>query len=172
MQVWTRIMAALALVIAGAGSTPAAPQALPELTGVVLLTVEGLDQARFPDGQLQLDLARMQALGEETIETSTIWTEGVHRYTGLPLVKLTEFLGLEGGMFRAKALNDYSVELPIADAVEGGPILAYLEDGQPMPVRDKGPIWLVYPFDSNADYRSEVTYTRSIWQLESLEVLP
>ena len=41
-----------------------------------------------------------------------------------------------------------------------------------MTVRDKGPFWIIYPFDSNPDYQSEVIYSRSIWQLNRLEVLP
>jgi hypothetical protein len=39
-----------------------------------------------------------------------------------------------------------------------------------MSVRDKGPLWVIYPYDSD-DYRSEVIYSRSIWQLDRLEVV-
>lgn len=73
-------------------------------------------------------------------------------------------------MIDATAINDYSVEIPISDAVEGGPILAYKSDGAYMSRRDKGPIWLIYPYDQNADYRSETIYSRSIWQLDRLNV--
>ena len=40
-----------------------------------------------------------------------------------------------------------------------------------MSLRDKGPLWIVYPFDSNPSYSTEVTYARSIWQLDRIEVL-
>ncbi|MDP5360810.1 MAG: oxidoreductase, partial [Paracoccaceae bacterium] len=35
----------------------------------------------------------------------------------------------------------------------------------------KGPLWVVYPYDMSADYRSEVIYYRSIWQLDRIEVV-
>jgi hypothetical protein len=41
-----------------------------------------------------------------------------------------------------------------------------------MSVRDKGPLWLVYPYDSAAKYQSEVVFSRSIWQLNRLEIAP
>jgi hypothetical protein len=39
-----------------------------------------------------------------------------------------------------------------------------------MAVRDKGPLFIVYPFDSRSDLRSERYYSRSAWQLRALEV--
>jgi hypothetical protein len=36
-------------------------------------------------------------------------------------------------------------------------------------VRDKGPLWVVYPYDSKPDYQSELIYVRSIWQLAQME---
>jgi hypothetical protein len=71
----------------------------------------------------------------------------------------------------ATAINDYTVEIPMSDAVEGGPIIAYLMDGNEMSIRDKGPLWVIYPYDSDADFRSEVVFTRSIWQLDRLVVI-
>ena len=44
-------------------------------------------------------------------------------------------------------------------------------DGTPMPVRDKGPLFAVYPFDAQPELRNAVYYSRSAWQLKSIEVL-
>jgi hypothetical protein len=44
-------------------------------------------------------------------------------------------------------------------------------DGKTMSVRDKGPLWIIYPYDSSADYRTEVVYSRSIWQLDRIEAV-
>ncbi|MFM7446066.1 MAG: oxidoreductase, partial [Tabrizicola sp.] len=59
----------------------------------------------------------------------------------------------------------------VSDAVEGGPILAYLQNGEPMSVREKGPLWVVYPYDLKAEYQTEVTFSRSIWQLVRLDLV-
>jgi hypothetical protein len=71
---------------------------------------------------------------------------------------------------RAIALNDYRVDLPFDDAQHFDVLLARLLDGQPMAVRDKGPLFIIYPFDSSAELRTTVYYSRSAWQLKSLEV--
>jgi hypothetical protein len=39
-----------------------------------------------------------------------------------------------------------------------------------IPVRTKGPLFIVYPFDSKAELRSATYYERSAWQLKSLTV--
>lgn len=140
-------------------------------TAMPLLTISG--DVTLTDGNdiLVLDLDALVELPATTFETSTIWTEGVHTFTGVALIDLAANLGVENGQFLATAINDYTVEIPFSDAVEGGPIIAYLMDGEEMSVRDKGPLWVIYPYDSDADYRSEVIYSRSIWQLDRLEIV-
>jgi hypothetical protein len=126
-----------------------------------------------PNGDviLTFDLEMLEALAATTIETSTIWTDGVHSFQGVSLAVLSERLGISGTNLRALAVNDYAVEIPLSDAVENGPIIAYKMDGKTMSVRDKGPLWIIYPYDSSADYRTEVVYSRSIWQLDRIEAV-
>ncbi|MBT8411547.1 MAG: molybdopterin-dependent oxidoreductase [Octadecabacter sp.] len=133
------------------------------VAGETLLTVTH-------DGEVQTyDLDALQEMGAATFETETIWTDGAQSFTGVPLTALVEDLDLDDGVLLASAINDYTVEIPVSDAVEGGPIIAYLNNGAPMSVRDKGPLWIVYPYDSNPDYQSEQIYSRSIWQLDRIE---
>ena len=141
-------------------------------TGEVILTVRG-DIANRNDGEAALfDREMLEALGSESFETTTIWTDGVQRFTGVSLHALLEAVGATGGTLRAIALNDYAVEIPVSDAGPGGPIVAYLQNDAPMSVRQKGPLWIVYPYDARNAYRTEQVYARSIWQLVSIEVLP
>jgi hypothetical protein len=141
------------------------------LTGPAVLTISGdLAQTDGSDSFI-FDRAALMALPATTFETSTIWTDGVHSFTGVSLQTLAVEMGVNDGRFLATAINDYTVEIPISDAVEGGPIIAYLMDGKEMSIRDKGPLWVIYPYDSDADFRSEVVYSRSIWQLDRLEIL-
>jgi hypothetical protein len=53
---------------------------------------------------------------------------------------------------------------------EDAALIAYAMDGKEMSVRYKGPLWIVYPYDSNANYRTEITYARSVWQLDRIDV--
>ena len=145
---------------------------LPDLTGPVILTVTGLDPLEFPGGIVELDLGRMEAIGVDEIETTSIWTDGTHRYTGVMLRDLVEFLGIGAVNLRLHALNDYAVEFPAVQATDAAPILAYQFDGAAMSVRDKGPVWVMYPFDDDADYRTDTNFSRSVWQLDRIDVLP
>jgi len=139
--------------------------------GTVILTVTGLDATKYPDGKVEFDMAALAALGETQVTTSSIWTDGVHVYTGVLVRVLTDTLGISDKMLQLHALNDYSIEYPAQESTEDGPILAYLFDGEVMSVRDKGPIWVIYPYDADAKYRTDTAFARSIWQLDRIDVM-
>ncbi|SFT13127.1 hypothetical protein SAMN04488040_3310 [Sulfitobacter marinus] len=139
--------------------------------GEILLTVSGAIETTNADGMVQFDLEMLEALDATVINTSTIWTDGTQSFQGVSLDVLVDRLGISASKLRATAINDYAVDIPISDAVSGGPIIAYRLNGDTLSVRDKGPLWIVYPYDSDASYRSEVIYSRSIWQLDRIVVL-
>jgi hypothetical protein len=151
-------------------SGAAAAGDLPAPTGEVVLTVKGRIAVTNAEDGAVLDIAALEAMGPVTVETSTIWTDGVQTFRGVPLATLLDFLGAEGEELIAHALNDYSVSIPLEDAVPDGPIVAFEQNGRRLSVRDKGPLWIVYPYDRQTDYQSEVIYARSIWQLAWIEV--
>lgn len=144
---------------------------LPAPTEDVILTVSGNVETRNVGDTAQLDEAMFEALEQATIKTSTIWTEGTQTFQGVSLTTLVDVLGITGGTLRASAINDYTIEIPLTDAVEGGPIVAHRINGETISVRDKGPLWIVYPYDDDSKYRTEVIYSRSIWQLDRLEAV-
>ena len=151
-------------------TTPLMAQDLAAPEGDVILTVSGEIETTNGDGTASFDRAMLEAMDPVTIETTTIWTEGPQTFTGVPLATLMEQVGATGDSLSATAINDYAVEIPSGDWVEGGPIVAYLNNDEPMSVREKGPLWVVYPYDSDPAYQTEVTYSRSIWQLDRIIV--
>lgn len=152
------------------GAWSAAAQNLPDPAGPVVLTVDGAVSRTNADGVAAFDLDMLRAIGAADITTETIWTPGSHVFTGVPLVRLLDHLGATGTTIEAMAINDYLVQIPVSDAIEGGPILAWAMDGETMSRRDKGPLWVIYPFSSSSDYRTEVIYSRSIWQLDRMTI--
>lgn len=151
-------------------------QAMTELaapSGEVLLTVSGaLEVTNSPDHTAKLDRAMLHAMPQRTIKTSTIWTQGEQSFSGADLHELLAALGIVQGTIRVVALNNYAVEIPVAEIQAGGAILADLRNDLPMSVRDKGPLWIIYPYDQSEDFRTEVVYSRSVWQVDRIEVLP
>jgi hypothetical protein len=154
-------------LLAGA---PLLAETMPAPTGEVILKLSGAIDTTNGDGVLALDAALLAGLPQHSFTTSTIWTEGTATYAGVLLRDLLEVAGAGGDTLTLTALNDYQITMPAADAAADGPLVAYLVDGQPMSVRDKGPVWLIYPYDAVAAYRTEQTYARSIWQLDRIEV--
>lgn len=143
---------------------------LEEPKGEVILTVSGAIANTNSDGKAAFDLDMLKALPVTTFKTKTTWTEGEKTFTGVSMQALLAAVGSTGTVAKSIALNDYAVDVPTSDAVVDGPIIAYLMDEQPMPVRDKGPLWIVYPFDAKSEYRTEATYSKSIWQLSRIEL--
>jgi hypothetical protein len=140
--------------------------------GQVILTVSGILDHDGQPSTIMFDLPTLQALPQVQFETNTMWTDGVQKFQGFDLRLFLESLNVTSGTLIATAINDYRIEIPIAEIEQGGPMIAYLRNGQPMAVRDKGPLWLVYPYDQFAKYRTEVVFSRSIWQLNRLEISP
>lgn len=156
---------ALAVAVPAWAENRLAPPSLP-----VVLTVSGSIAGTNADGVAQFGLADLAALGEVEFSTSTIWTEGVVTFTGVPLSRVLDHVGATGGTVVLTALNDYSASKPAAEVEPEAPVIAYLRDGVAMPVRDKGPLWVVYPYDASPAYQSEIVFSRSVWQLARIHV--
>lgn len=120
---------------------------------------------------VSLSLDDLDALRQVAFETTTIWTDGFTTFSGVPLMELMTRFETEGETVEMSALNDYTVSMPIAEIEADVPIVATRMDGKPMSVRDKGPFWIVFPYDSDDKYQTEVVYSRSIWQLKSLKIV-
>lgn len=172
-----RLRLVVGLAVALAALLPAALSAgtdepLAHPKGDVVLTLRGaIGETNLPGGAA-FDMAMLQAMPPVTITTTTIWTEGEQTFTGVLLKSLLDSLGAAGKGVEATALNDYFTEIPPEDIVDDGPIVAYMQNGNLLSVRDNGPLWIVYPYDSDGRWRSEVIYARSIWQLTSITVKP
>ena len=164
---------AVAVLFAGLGLLSAysvRAESLPQPTGKPILTVTGKIAFTNDSGKAVFDRQMIEALGETSFSTSTPWYDGAHKFEGVPLAKLLDSVGGAGDRLVITALNDYVTEIPAADAREFGVILALKRDGQYMPVSDKGPIFIIYPFDSNSTLKAQVYYKRSAWQVSRIEV--
>lgn len=142
----------------------AAPAAATEARGTTLLTVT----SETGEVLAELDLEALQEMPSQVYETTTIWTDGVQEFTGVPLADLIAEVAPDAQRISAKAINDYEIEMPRSGWEDGAPIVAYLNHGEEMSLRDKGPLWIIYPFDTDPAFRQEVIYARSIWQLDRI----
>jgi hypothetical protein len=94
-----------------------------------------------------------------------------HLFDGVPLRAILERVGGKGSAIRASALNDYSIDIPWDD-LKYDPLVAMSADGQLLKVRDKGPLWIVYPRDDYSALRNNIHDSRWVWQLNRLQIIP
>lgn len=149
---------------------PAAAAPLPQPTEKPILTVFGKITNFNKDKTAQFDRPMLEALGMSSFETNTPWYNGPVRFEGVPMERLMQAVGATGDKVVAYALNDYSTELPRSDFAQYNVLLALKRNGEYMPVRDKGPLFIVYPYDSNPELRHQRFYSRSAWQVARLVV--
>lgn len=161
-----RIAATLILHLVGSG----AAVALEPPEGRVILTVRGDIETTNQNGQAAFDAAMLAALDGRTIETETPWHEGEQTFRGPLARSVLEAVGADGEAVVASALNDYAAEIPVSDFERYDVILATHLNGERMSVRERGPIFVIYPFDTNPDLHQETIYGRSVWQVNELTV--
>lgn len=161
-----RLLCALALAC-WAGT---AARALEVPTGPVVLTVSGDITIRNAAAGAVFDMALLQKLPQRSFSTKTPWYPEPRKFTGVMLRDLLAAVGAQGKTAKAVALNDYRVDFPVDEAVAGDAMVAYLLDDKPMAVRDKGPLAIIYPFDSRRELRTAINYSRAAWQLKALEL--
>lgn len=163
---------ALALVLGMAG--PAHAGDVPELAsapeGDPILNVTGAIEQTNDGDSLAFDIDMLESLGATSFTTTTIWTDGEIEFTGIRLARLLRMLQVDDGQVELIALNDYIVQLPVEAALESEALIAYRLNGAPMSIRDKGPLWMVYPYDSDSRYQTEGYYAKSIWQINRIRI--
>jgi hypothetical protein len=159
------------LVAAVAAGRGAAAAALAAPTGKVLLTLRGKISVHNAGDTAAFDLAMLDALPQGRFEGETPWTKGVNVFTGPNGAAVLDAVGATGSNLRVNALNDYNADIPVSDFREHAVILATRHNGEVMSVREKGPVWVIYPMDKEPALRVETTYTRSVWQVKSIDVL-
>ena len=152
------------------GAARATSAALPAPTGPVVLTLTGRVSNRNAGDAAAFDMAMLEALPQREIVAPTPWYDEPRRFAGPLLRDVLAAAGATGTTLRASALNNYRVEIPFDDAVRHDVVLARLLDGKPMSVREKGPLFVMYPFDRKPELRNAVYYSRCIWQLRAIEV--
>ncbi len=152
----------------GAGAVQAS--SLGEPRGPVLLTVSGEITRTNGDGVARFDRAMLEALPWRTIDTDTPWHQEAGRFEGPLGEALLDAVGARGDQARVIALNGFEAEVPISDFRRYGVILAMKRDGEPMPIRRFGPLFVLYPFDARPELLNETIRFRSVWQVSRIEI--
>lgn len=168
----SRFATAFALGLLLVAGQALADTALPAPHSVPILTMTGTIAHTNAEGAAAFDAEMLASLPRQKIVTATPWYDQPRTFEGPLLRDLLAMVGASGRTLKVEALNDYAADLPFADALTYNVVIADRIDGEPIPVRERGPLFIIYPFDQMPQLKTEQYYQRSVWQVKSIEVLP
>ena len=144
-------------------------QRVPVPAGKPVLTLTGAVSARNVGATVAFDLAALERIGlvrallhdpwaKKDIEVRGVWLSDLLRVAGAAAA---------GTNVHLTALDDYQVDLTMADVHAGGILLAVgTGDGKPIEVEDGGPTRIVFLDDVRAGANAD----QWIWSLKTIEV--
>jgi hypothetical protein len=142
----------------------------PPIAAVVLKVSGNIGEKNGPDAA-SFDMGMLNQLPQHQFLTRTPWDQQKVSFSGPLLRDVLAATKAAGKRIKAVAVNDYKVTIPLEDTQRFAVILATRMNDKPIPARTKGPLFVVYPFDTDPVLTQGVTYKdRSIWQVKALEV--
>ena len=179
------LMTVLAIVACGGGGSSStasyetvAPasisrgDSIPAPTGDVVLTMMGDIGITNSGDTLQLDMPTLEGFGLVKYTVNDPWLEATNTYTGVLMSDLSEVLGASSGAtsMHITALDDYTVEISLADVEKWPILLATRTNGNYMDVENSGPTRVIFPYDTYSDIDKVETKTLWIWNIKSVEI--
>lgn len=122
--------------------------------------------------QLDFTLSELQALTQTDITTAHPWSAERRRYRGVDMNTLFDSLFSEQKVLslQLEALNDFSIAVNWDQISSYTPILAWQENKRIMSRRNKGPLWLMLPFDQVSKVQQADFLHFMVWQLRGIHV--
>ncbi|MTH94606.1 hypothetical protein E1297_00920 [Roseibium sp. RKSG952] len=112
-----------------------------------------------------MDDLRKRDVFQVTMQTR--WHEDEHTFEMIDLSELLEDYGIENKPIYALALDNYAIDIEEDDVMDA--MIALSIDGEAIPPRDKGPLWLMFDYNKERFQSEDYTFL-SIWSLYRIEV--
>lgn len=156
-------------VVATGSLKPGAP--IPPPKNEVILTIRGATSKSAEAGLLRFDRATFETVGMIRYTSKNRWHDKPLTYEGVLGSQLLQIIGVpkNSKFLLLRALNDYAVRIPVSDFSRWPLMFALKLDGKYMTVREKGPIWVVYPNHMYPELGRVPHVAKWIWQLKSIE---
>ncbi|MGL4828175.1 MAG: oxidoreductase [Vibrio sp.] len=136
-----------------------------------LFAEEAILTLTYQGQQIAATYQELLARSDLTITTATPWTEGSNEFKGVSAQAILAWVGIKQADLKVSALNKYWAVIPYSDIKKYNPVFAIQKNGKPMPIRDRGPIWSIYPLSSSDELNNDVLHSRMVWQIKKIEVL-
>ncbi|WP_174875135.1 molybdopterin-dependent oxidoreductase [Vogesella oryzae] len=144
--------------------------ALEAAQGRPILTINGLIAEKNAGAEAQFDSRMIDALPQVKMTVPTPWYKTAQTFEGPLFRDVLKAVGANGKKLYVVALNDYAAEIPLSDLSKYDVILARKVNGKVLSVRDKGPLFVMYPFTKNPELQTKDIYSRCVWQVNRIRV--
>lgn len=152
-----------AMVLADGGISSTSPPPA-EADEKVVLTVKTSGTVK------SYTLSRIEGLGLRQLVTSTFWSSKPIKFSGVLLRDLLEDAGLDDAQqIRVAALDGYHAIIPENDWRQWEVLVATRQDQQPITIREKGPLRIIYPLDLGGAVAESDMRVRWVWAIKSIE---
>ena len=145
--------------------------AIPMPTGTIVLTISGKIAAKNAGDTLVFDIPTLEKLGLVMYTVNDPWLKVSNTYSGVLVSDLLKFAGTfhTATTLHIVALDDYEVDIPIADIQKGPILLATKANDGYMTVENYGPTRIIYPYDSHS-IEPVAHNDLWIWSIQSIDV--
>ena len=155
--------------VASASISPS--HAIPIPTETPVLTISGKIAAKNAGDTLVFDIPTLEKLGLVEYTVNDAWLKQSISYSGVLMSDLLKFAGTfhTATTVHLVALDDYEVDIPIADIQKWPILLATKADNEYMTVENYGPTRIIYPYDTHPV--DPVAHNDLwIWSIQSIDV--
>ena len=144
------------------------PAPVPAPSGKPVLIITGAVTNRNDDTAVAFDMRTLDALATVTTRIHEPFVEKDLTFTGIPMIDLMARAGIAttATKLQLHALDDYKVELTMADIADRGVLLATKIDAARIPLSAGGPIRLIFPAGSTLGKNKDMW----IWSVDSITV--
>ncbi|HEU0021363.1 MAG TPA: molybdopterin-dependent oxidoreductase [Dehalococcoidia bacterium] len=145
---------------------------IPAPSGEVILTISGNLSVTNVGDSLQLDMPTLERLGLVKYSVLDPYLNKDTAYTGLLMSDLARVLGVTepAEVFHFVALDDYQVELTLAQVQRWPILLATRANDEYMSVENSGPTRIIFPYDTHPELNPIRYNDLWIWNIESIKV--
>lgn len=112
----------------------------------------------------------LESLPQESFTTSTPWTNNIHTYQGPRLSLITDNFLQPFKSIKVYGINGYAYDIKEKELKKYPFILAMKQDGKRMALRNKGPLWVLLPFNQypKVDSKDEML-NKFVWQVNRIK---
>lgn len=150
----------------------------PEIVKEPILTLTGNVKGNGSCGAdapcLVMDMEFLEkTLPQKQIVTTTAWHKDKVAFSGPSLGSVVQSAGINpDATLLLTATNDYVFEAKASELIGFEGVIATRQNGKRLDIRDKGPLWLVFPRDKFQEVLMDQFYDSYwIWNLDRVEAL-